>query len=235
MKNTKQKHVFCLLSVLLTGILLLAACRGGGGPAGPEQPGPPAQLAQGEVADEQAAPAAEGGGVAQQEEPPLAEEYAGAEWEENEYVSDYQAWEWMDYYNVEELNWDAGYELGIPEFRNSMFRWSPGELVAIEHSGEKLLFEGMPIWNVYLADLTNDGYPEFCATVSFGSGIVDTHVLVYDYAEEELYVLSDRMNYDFSLSLEDGQVVVTRKEYNGDAETSGLLAIVDGELTALGI
>jgi hypothetical protein len=71
----------------------------------------------------------------------------------------------------------------------------------------------MPVWNVYLADLTNDGKPEFCATVSYGSGIVDTRIVVYDYVMSKSYELADRMSYDYTLSMQGGQLMATQTKY----------------------
>jgi hypothetical protein len=94
----------------------------------------------------------------------------------------------------------------------------------------------MPIWNVYLADLTNDGKPEFCATVGFGSGIADTHVLVYDYTTSKTYTLWDRGYYDYRLSLQDGKLMVTQSKYLDDGRplTASELRIVNGALYRFG-
>ena len=35
------------------------------------------------------------------------------------------------------------------------------------------LYTGMPIWNVYFCDLTGDGLPELCSSISGGSGMID--------------------------------------------------------------
>jgi hypothetical protein len=91
----------------------------------------------------------------------------------------------------------------------------------------------MPIWNIFLCDLTGDGLPEICATVSFGSGIIDDHIIVYDYEADKIYELSDRMIYDYSLLLEDQKLVAARKPYNGSNGGSvlyGSLVIQDGRL-----
>ncbi|MEG6520997.1 M56 family metallopeptidase [Desulfotomaculum sp. 1211_IL3151] len=150
-------------------------------------------------------------------------------------VSAYEPRKWLDYYLNEQMPWGRSLELELPAYPDTVFRWTPYEVKAIDSHGEKILFFGMPIWNVYLADLTDDGLPEFCATVSIGSGIVDTRVTVYDYAAGKQYDLSDRMLYDYALSMEGGQLVVTQSEYNGAIRTTGNLAIVNGELTVVGI
>jgi len=146
-----------------------------------------------------------------------------------------EAREWLDFYRSEKLPWDKSLGLTLPEYPEIEFRWTSGAVTAVKDGKETVLIEGMPVWNVYLADLTGDGLPEFCATASFGSGIVDTHVVVYDYACGVSYELWDRAFFDYALSLEDGRLIVTQSEYCGKAIASGELAIVDGELTADGI
>ncbi len=147
----------------------------------------------------------------------------------------YEAREWLDYYLDEQLPWDGSMELNLPEYPSTTFRWTSDKVTAVTSDGETILFSGMPVWNVYLADLTDDGLPELCATVSFGSGIVDNRVLAFDYADGKLYELSDRMLYDYVLSLENGSLIVTLSKYNGEKLASGDLAITNGELTAIGI
>ncbi len=147
----------------------------------------------------------------------------------------YEAREWLDYYLDEQLPWDGSSELTLPEYSGTTFRWTPYEITAVTSGSEAVLLNGAPVWNVYLADLTGDGLPEFCATVSFGSGIVDTRVLVYDYIDGNLYELSDRMIYDYVLSLENGRLIVTQSKYNGEKLAAGDLRILSGELTAVGI
>ena len=147
----------------------------------------------------------------------------------------YEALKWLDYFHDEKMPWEGSQELQLPQYPDTVFRWTPYEVKAIDSDGEKVLINGMPVWNVYLADLTGDGLPELCATISIGSGIIDTRVVVYDYAAGKAYELADRMQYDYVLSLKDGRLIVTQSEYNGPEIASGELAIVDGELTAIGI
>jgi hypothetical protein len=147
----------------------------------------------------------------------------------------YETYEWLNYFHDEQMPWEDSLELELPEYPDTIFQWTPSEIKSIDSVGESILLTGMPIWNVYLEDLTGDGQPEFCATVSFGSGIVDTRVAVYDYASGKLYELSDRMYYDYALSIKDGRLVVKQSEYNGAEIAIGNLAISDGELIGIGI
>lgn len=76
----------------------------------------------------------------------------------------------------------------------------------------------MPIWNTYFCDLTGDGLPELCSTYTFGSGIIDSRIIIYDYANGVSYELSDRGYYDFALRYNetDGQLYVDKTKYNTD-------------------
>ncbi|MDR1132239.1 MAG: M56 family metallopeptidase [Oscillospiraceae bacterium] len=146
----------------------------------------------------------------------------------NEKTVRYEPRKW---YSTEDIAHGKTHELTLPEFPDVKFTGSVGSVTA--DTAE--LFSGMPIWNVYLADLTNDGKPELCATVSWGSGIVDTHIAVYDYATGKTYTLWDRGSYDYSLSLQDGKLMVHQYRYDNDRpRVSSELRIVDGALYRFG-
>jgi beta-lactamase regulating signal transducer with metallopeptidase domain len=147
----------------------------------------------------------------------------------NEEMLKYKPREW---YQTADIAYDTEHELKLPEFPNEKFIGSADSVMA----GTAELFSGMPIWNVYLADLTNDGKPEFCATVSFGSGIVDTHILVYDYAAGKMYTLWNRGYYDYRLSLEDGNRLLAIQYKYGDDKPLVMseLRIMNGELYRFG-
>ncbi|WP_312371667.1 DUF4362 domain-containing protein [Lachnoclostridium sp.] len=143
----------------------------------------------------------------------------------------YQPCEWVDYYSKAEMPWGKSNDLTLPYFPDVTFTWTAGEVMA----GDQKFIIGIPVWNVYLADLTNDGIPEFCATVSMGFGAIDTHIVVYDYANDKQYVLEDRMYYDYYLSLQDGRLMVTQTKYNSNKPlVSGELLIINGELYRFG-
>jgi beta-lactamase regulating signal transducer with metallopeptidase domain len=140
---------------------------------------------------------------------------------------------WLDYYFAKDMPWNESLTLELPEFPNTVFRWTTYEVKAIDSNGEKVIISGMPVWNVYLADLTGDGLPEFCATVSIGSGIVDERIIVYDYATGNAYELSDRMKYDYALYLDNGRLMARRTNYpnmQSEPVATGEPAIVDGRL-----
>ena len=98
------------------------------------------------------------------------------------------------------------------------FRWSYGEMLAVKGSKSISLYTGMPIWNAYFCDLSGGGLPELCSTISWGSGMIDNRVIIYDYANGASYELSDRGNFDFTLRFNeaDGYLYVDKRKYNTD-------------------
>ena len=140
---------------------------------------------------------------------------------------------WLDYQDFfDKLPWEESKELTIEAFPNVTFSWTSGAVEAVENGKARTLFSGMPITNVYVADVTGDGKPELCATVYFGSGIVDEHVVVYDYAEQQSYTLWDRMNFDYHLYAVDGVLYAGKTPYGGDKQVdSGTFEMHDGVLS----
>ena len=127
--------------------------------------------------------------------------------------------QWFDYLdNPEEMQWDGRMEANIPEFPDATFRWYPEKMEAATEDGITPLYTGMPIWNAYFCDLTGDSLPELCSTISWGSGMIDSRVIIYDYANGASYELSDRGNFDFTLRFNeaDGYLYVTKMKYNTD-------------------
>ena len=94
----------------------------------------------------------------------------------------------------------------LDAFPGVTFRWRQEQMTAVTDEETTPLYSGMPIWSVYFADLTGDGLPELCSTVSYGSGIVDDRVIIYDYAGGASYTLEDSGEYDYVLALENGQL-----------------------------
>ena len=141
--------------------------------------------------------------------------------------------EWLDYYESSgDMPWDTPKEIALDAFPNVTFRWTAGSVEAVENGRTRTLFSGMPVWSVYFTDLTGDGKPELIATVSFGSGIVDEHIVVYDYANKQSYALWDRMQFDFHLYTVNGALYVGKTPYMGDKQVdSGTLELHDGVLS----
>lgn len=138
---------------------------------------------------------------------------------------------WFDYLEKpEEMNWDGNLEIELPEYSGVTFRWYPEKMEAVTENEVMQLYTGMPIWNTYFSDLTGDGLPELCSTLSFGSGMIDSRIIVYDYANGTSYMLEDRGKYDYSLRLNetDGCLWVVKKGYNSDdIVASGKLLFAD--------
>lgn len=137
---------------------------------------------------------------------------------------------WLDYYYSDDMPWGESKTLTLPEFPGVTFTWTSDEVTADDGNEVTTLFTGMPIWNVYLCDLTGDDEPEFCATTSWGSGIVDDRVVVYDYASGTLWELQDRGVRDYRLEQDGDAVQVVELEYMGPEISRGTLALAtDGE------
>lgn len=127
--------------------------------------------------------------------------------------------EWFDYLETpDEMKWDGSLEISLTEFPDVTFHWTYGEMLAVKGSKSTSLYTGMPIWNAYFCDLTGDGLPELCSSISWGSGMIDNRVIIYDYANGVSYELSDRGYFDFTLRFNeaDGYLYVDKKKYNTD-------------------
>ena len=130
---------------------------------------------------------------------------------------------WFDYLEKpDELDWNVQLEIELPEYPGVTFRWHPGMVEAVVEAVTEneitLLYTGMPIWSTYFCDLTGDGLPELCSTLSVGSGMSDNRIIVCDYANGASYTLEDRGEYDYSLRLDKkvGCLWVDKKVYNRD-------------------
>jgi hypothetical protein len=132
--------------------------------------------------------------------------------------SDAKVLQWLDYFYSSDMPWNDQKEITLDAYPGVTFRWTAGSVEAIENGRTRTLFSGMPVWNVFFADMTGDGKPELCASVYFGSGIVDEHIVVYDYVNKQSYVLWDRMQFDYHLYTADGKLFVGKTPYMGDKQ-----------------
>lgn len=111
----------------------------------------------------------------------------------------------FDWFKSNDMPWGETWEFEVPEFPDVKFAWQDG-VVSAELNGKVTeLYCGMPVYDVYLADLNDDGIREICSTVSIGSGIIDERVFAYDYANGKLYMLENRGVYNYRLELRNGE------------------------------
>ena len=130
---------------------------------------------------------------------------------------------WFDYTENPSAMDDES-TINLPIYSDVTFGYNQAQIIASkpfdtsELTDHTILITGMPIWNAYFADLTGDDYPEICATYTFGSGIIDSRIIIYDYAKGSSYELSDRGYFDFTLRLNeaDGYLYVDKTKYNTD-------------------
>ena len=130
---------------------------------------------------------------------------------------------WFDYLdNHSEMNDELTLEL--PEYPGVTFQYTGLQIISSklfsdsDMTGHTILIDGMPIWNAYITDLTGDGYPDICATYTWGSGIIDSRIVVCDYENGTSYEISDRGQYDYYLRLNnvDGGLYVDKKLYRSN-------------------
>ena len=142
---------------------------------------------------------------------------------------------WFDYTaSPSDMDWDGELALELPQFPDVTFSYTPERITAQGWKflgREYTLIIGMPIWNGYFCDLTGDGLPELCVTYSWGSGMIDTRVSVYDYAVGNRYNIEGRGERDYALryNQEDGLLYVDVRPYEQDRViASGPLVFRDG-------
>ena len=123
---------------------------------------------------------------------------------------------WFDCLNSDEMIWDGVREINLDEHPGITFRWNYEKLEAVTDKKIVPLYTGMPIWSVYFCDFNNDGRPELCSTLSIGSGMIDNRIIIYDYAMGASYELSDRGQYDYTLNLQNGKLMVEKRRYMQD-------------------
>lgn len=149
-------------------------------------------------------------------------------------------YKWEDFYDSGEYPGGEDFyrELKLEEFPDITLIWSNMSIMAEENGIKKSLLWGMPIMNAYFTDLNNDEYPEICASVYFGSGIIDEHIEVYDLKNDKGYTLCERMQYDYRAVMKNDELLVEKRpfmtEKTGDCEI-GRLVIENDELKFVNI
>ena len=77
-------------------------------------------------------------------------------------------------------------------------------------------------------DINGDGHPELCTTVTAGSGIISTMIVVYDVVNDQGYMLNDRGDYDYAIEgASEDVLAVSRREFGGDKVTLGTVKLTD--------
>lgn len=108
------------------------------------------------------------------------------------------------------------------------------DAIAIVKNGKCVgIMSGMPIFDVYLWDLNNDGILDVCVNAHFGSGIVDARVIACDVAASKIYELADRGKKDLYLRISNDTLVVDTVPYmaaRANVETTGKLILMQNEL-----
>ncbi|HHW32197.1 MAG TPA: peptidase M56 [Clostridiaceae bacterium] len=141
------------------------------------------------------------------------------------------ATKWFDGLHGDEIIWGDVREINLDVFPDVTFRCHAEKLEAVTDKEIVTLYAGMPIWNVYFCDLTGDGKPELCSTISIGSGIIDNRIIIYDYARGAIYELSDRINYDYVLNMKNGKLIAEKRKFmQEELVSSGELVFQDGTI-----
>ena len=141
---------------------------------------------------------------------------------------------WFDYTeNPSNMSYDRELKIRLEDFPGITFKYTPHGIVAAGEdeasADETMLISGLPVWSAYFCDLTGDGKPEICSQVSYGSGIIDNRVIIFDYANGVSYKLEDRGYHDYYLRMEGAYLHVDKKVYNSDdLVSSGRLVFTDG-------
>lgn len=148
---------------------------------------------------------------------------------------------WFDYTeNPSNMSYDRELKIRLEDFPGITFKYTPHGIVAAGEdeasADETMLISGLPVWSAYFCDLTGDGKPEICSQVSYGSGIIDNRVIIFDYANGVSYKLEDRGYHDYYLRMEGAYLHVDKKGYNSDdLVSSGRLVFKDGCIQIEGV
>ena len=134
---------------------------------------------------------------------------------ENIDISGLSIWCWHDYWAKSFDSRNMNESIIVSAFPDTVFTWNglEGGITVYKNGTAVAAFGGMPLWNAYFTDLNSDGFPELCMTVSFGSGIIDEHIMVYDLRNEKEYTLWERMENDYILFMEDNELFVRKTDY----------------------
>ncbi len=122
---------------------------------------------------------------------------------------------WFDFSDSYPTLPESGITAELDCFPGVTFRYSGDGVEAIEEESSTVLYTAMPVWNIYFADLNMDDIPELCSCASIGSGIISDQIIAVDYKNQAAGLLSDRMKYDYRLSMPEGvpQLIAEKWDY----------------------
>ena len=90
---------------------------------------------------------------------------------------------------------------------------------------------GRIVEKVFESDVNHDGHPDLCVTVTYGSGIISSCIIVYDVQNGKGYILDERSEYDYRiLGAAEDVVAVYRSPFGKEGKTYGILAIEGDKL-----
>ena len=142
-------------------------------------------------------------------------------------VSNSSVTRWFDYTDApSEMSYEDELQIQLEEFPGVTFKYTPYDITAAtswkdsDTADKEVLISGMPIWNAYFCDLTGDGKPEICSQVSYGSGIIDNRIIIFDFLNGISYKIEDRGIFDYYLGLQKGQLYVYKWDHNQNLPVS---------------
>jgi|GEM_PF-2592664 len=157
-----------------------------------------------------------------------------ADTEQQSAESEFVTMRWFDIFQSDNNPNERTRMKWVDELPGVTFHWQNGDLKAVAETETVYLFNetgAESVESVYFCDLTGDGKPEICSTVSVGSGMTDDRIMVYDYVNGKTYEKSARFYYDYRLNLKSGQLTAEKRIYNKQSLlASGKLVIEDGKL-----
>lgn len=134
-----------------------------------------------------------------------------------------------EHIKCERVNLKVNEKFNVSSFKDVSFIY---EFKLTDSNG--FTFIDVPMDNLYLADINNDGYLDFCASLSIGSGQINNALLIYDYKNQNtLYHLSDRRNYDYLFSSDENNYLKATKyeiKYPHEFLDEGYIRYINNEV-----
>ena len=146
-----------------------------------------------------------------------------------------EVYEWHDFAKNSDTDYTAVNEsVRLSAFPEVTFSWNgaQSEITVTGRNEKPTIFGAMPLWNAFFTDVTGDGKPDLCTGGAYGSGQIALIVTVYDIADDKIYSLNERNEYDYMFRIVSGRLrLLKTRSMTGmnDAET-GYPVIQDGNL-----